>query len=359
MKTLNYLVIKNFIPVFLIALIFFMLILQLVDLFANLTQYLNQDIPFSQILLVQFYYLPKSVSSAIPTGLLFSIAFTLGSFYSSNELISVFGAGISLYRFILPFIFIGLLLSLGDFWFEEQVVIDSFKTKNEMSRELLNVTVSFSNTNVTIMSDDAKMIYKADYFNDNTITLTGLTILERDDEGSFLRRIDAGWANWKDGLWEIHQCTIYTLDKAKTEVTDRYEDVYTQENINTPPETFKRTSRNIEEMKMEEARNWINSLKKSGLPYKGALTEYYKRFAFAMTPFIVALLSSAVGGRFKKNVLLMSLLMSLVLSVVYYVTQMLTIIFAKLGYISPIIGAWGASFLFIIAAFVLFKTART
>lgn len=359
MKTLNYMVLKSFLPVFFIALVFFMLILQLVDLFANLTQYLNQGIPFSQIFLVQMYYIPKSLSSAIPTALLFSIAYTLGTFYGSNELISVFGAGISLYRFIVPLLLVGLLLSVGDFWFEEKVVIESFKTKNEMSRDLLNVTVSFSNTNVTIMSPDAAIIYKADYFNDNTLTLTGLTILEKDEDGGFFRRIDAGWANWQEGLWQIHQCRIYTLDKATNEVREQYEEVFSQENINTHPDMFRRTTRNIEEMLMGEAREWIDSLKSSGLPYKGALTEYYKRFAFALTPLIVALLSSAIGGRFKKNVLLMSLLISLVLSVIYYVTQMMTIIFAKLGYISPIVGAWGASFVFLIGAGVLLKSART
>ena len=86
----------------------------------------------------------------------------------------------------------------------------------------------------------------------------------------------------------------------------------------------------------------IKSLKKAGLPFREQLTEYYRRFSFALTPFIVSIVSSALGGRFKKNILLMSLVVSLVISVGYYVLQMVSVLFAKLGYISPLVGAWGA-----------------
>jgi lipopolysaccharide export system permease protein len=74
---------------------------------------------------------------------------------------------------------------------------------------------------------------------------------------------------------------------------------------------------------------------------------------------MVAFISSAVGGRFRKNILLMSLLTSLVFSVVYYVTQMVSVIFAKLGLIPPLAGAWGAFLLFAFATFWLFRYART
>jgi len=55
----------------------------------------------------------------------------------------------------------------------------------------------------------------------------------------------------------------------------------------------------------------------------------------------------------------MSLLTSLVVSVVYYVAQMMATLFAKLGYISPLTGAWGATIVFLAAGFYLFRVART
>ncbi len=70
----------------------------------------------------------------IVAALLFKVSFTLGSLYKNNELIAILGSSISLYRLVAPFIAIGIILSIGGFFFEDRVVIDSFKQKNEIYR---------------------------------------------------------------------------------------------------------------------------------------------------------------------------------------------------------------------------------
>ena len=93
MRTLYGMLVRAFVPVLIVAMLFFILILQLVDLFGNLTKYINNEIPFSQIMLTSFYYLPKCVAFSIPISLLFSISYTLGNFYANNELIHLTGKG--------------------------------------------------------------------------------------------------------------------------------------------------------------------------------------------------------------------------------------------------------------------------
>lgn len=359
MKTLNGMAIKSFLPVFLFSLAFFVLIFQLVDLFTYLWRYLNNDIGIIEIMNVAYLYLPKCISFALAPSLLFSIAFTLGNFYSNNELISIFGSGISLFRFIIPFLSIGLLLSVGGFYFEETVVIDSFKMKNEIQKTLLKQQVSYSNTNLTVLSQNNTVIYRADYYNDKAQTLSGVTVLFVDADGNFQQRIDGEQALWKEGKWEFQQCRIFTWDEYTNFLTETSENRYYSDLLNEPPDTFRKSVLNVDEMRRRDAREWINSLRKSGLPFRGVLTEYYKRFSLALTPIVVAFISSALGGRFKKNILLMSLLSSLVITVVYYVLQMILVLFAKLGYIPPTAGAWGTFLIFTIPGLWLFRSART
>jgi lipopolysaccharide export system permease protein len=359
MKILHFMVTKTFIPILILALLFFVLILELVDLFSNLWRYLNYEVTIKEILTVAFFYLPKCLSFSLPIALLFAISFTLGNYYSNNELIAVFGSGISLYRFILPLLVFGLIFSVFLFFFEEKIVIDTFKRKNELENTLLHQKQTYSNTNVTVMSANRRIIYHADYYNDGAKTLSGLIIVERDSEGGFLYRIDAEEAEWIDGSWIMPSCRLFQWDDKKNAIVEQFTSNYTQKNLNEPPKTFRKNVRNIDEMHLQEAEEWIQSLKKAGLPYRGALTEYFRRFSFALTPFVVALISSSIGGRFKKNILLMSLLLSLVISVVYYVTQMILVLFAKLGLIPPFAGAWGTFILFLVVSFWLFKIART
>ena len=102
MKTIYGMLLSTFILVFLISVLFFVLVIQLLDLFTNLWRYLAHDTSLGEILRIAYYYLPKCLSYAIPPGLLFSAAFTLGVLYKNNELIAILGSGVSLYRLVLP-----------------------------------------------------------------------------------------------------------------------------------------------------------------------------------------------------------------------------------------------------------------
>jgi len=84
------------------ALAFFCFVLLLVDLLANLWQYLLEGASLGVIARISFLYIPKAVSFSIPLAVLFGAAFTLSSLYASNELTVIFASGVSLLRFTLP-----------------------------------------------------------------------------------------------------------------------------------------------------------------------------------------------------------------------------------------------------------------
>jgi len=355
---------RSFFPNFLIALLFFVLTLEMVDIFANLWRYLNNDAAISEILQVALLYLPKSTSFALPPALLFAVSFTLGNLYARNELIAILGAGISFIRFIFPLLILGLLLSFSYFFFHETLVIDSYAAKNELSRQLLGQKVSYSNTDITVLGESNRNVYHADYYNDSAKTLSGLTILRRDNQGAFTGRIEAGLAeyvedNRREGGWILHDAIEYTT----TETIEMLQSSSAQQRapfFDVTPFHFQRKTKNIDELHYTEARSWVATLRKSGRSgYKSAVTDYYKRFSFALTPCIVILISAAIGSRFKKNILLMSLMTSLILSVVYYVSDMILGLFAKQGIIEPATGAWAAVLFFLALGTVLLRHTKT
>lgn len=360
MKTLNKMLFFSFLQTFLVSVFFFVFLIELVDLFANLWRYLNNDASIISILKVAWLYLPKCLIFSTSPALLFSVSYTLGTYYSHNELIAIFGSGISLLRFTFPLIIAGFLFSIGSFIFNEIFVIDSYKEKNETANILLGYTQSFSNTNITVVSTNNAVIYHSDYYNDNSKTLSGLILIIRDIKGNFKERIDAEWAEYKNELWVMNRVRIFKLNENNDKVEEKYLNSLTRDDINEPPGTFKRLVKDINELKKPEAKKWIISIRKAGLPiYREALVDYYERFSFALTPLVVIFISSSLGGRFKKNILLMSLLSSLSISVLYYVTKMILIILSKQGYLQPITGAWGAFIIFTITGMILYKNART
>lgn len=362
MNLITRLLFRNVIPVFLVSLAFFMLIIQLVDLFANLVRYLNLEIPLQAILRVQVLFLPKSFSYALPVALLFAVSYTLGQFYANNELVAVFGAGVSLRRFIAPLLFCGVLFSGGLFFFQEHVVIDTFREKNELSRQLLNITRTFSNTDVTIRAPGGTHIYSAEYYNDSSRELSRLMVLTRDARGRFMERTEAVSARWDGTHWVLQQGTVYTLEEVDGGAPVIHTRGFREEerrDLTLPPATFRRSGLDVDEMPWREARNWITALRNTGQPYRQVLADYYSRFSLSLTPFVVILLSSSLGSRFRKNILLMSLLLSLVGAVIYYVTGMVAGLMAGRGLIPPLLGAWLGVVLFTALGAFQIRIART
>ncbi len=349
--------IKLFFPIFFVTILFFLLVFELMDVFSNLWRYISQDVGFADIARIALLYLPKCISYSLPITLLFACTFVLGHLYMNNELISVFGSGISLFAFVTPLILIGLVASVGGFFFEEYVVIDTFQRKNELFQFIIKQTVSYSNSNVTVISDDNAFIYQVNYYNDKQKTLSGLTVMERDENNRLITRIDAERAEWNGENWILHRCRIFRLTDAG--YIEEEANSYSSKRISAGPGIFRRISRDIDEMASFEARSYISQLKRAGLPYQEALSKYHRKFSFALTPLIVVLIASSVGGLFQKNVLLMSLLASLSIVVVYYVIQMVAMTLSRNGYLPPIFGAWTSFTIFLGVGIGLLRIART
>ncbi|MCL2128477.1 MAG: LptF/LptG family permease [Treponema sp.] len=347
--------VRQFFPIFAVAAAMFMFLLSLIDLFANLVRYLNYEVPFSQIMKISLYYLPKSFSYALPISLLFASAYTLGDLYARNELTSVFSSGIPFWRFSLPLVFIGLLASVFSFFFDDNIVIPTLRVKNELSRRFLRQQTAENNSDIVIKAKNGQIIYSVDFYDYTVRALNGVSIVEQDSRGEFISLIRAQRATWNEDHWEFVNPVIYQWENGLLRVgplppTDAYRE---------QPDIFRRSAVKPEELPAMQERLLILDLKAAGLPYIEAQADFYHRFSFATVSFIVMVLSISMGGRFRKNILLMSLLASLSAAVVFYVMEMITMMMAKLGYIPAYIGAWFPVAIFIAIGVLLLRWAKT
>jgi lipopolysaccharide export system permease protein len=209
-----------------------------------------------------------------------------------------------------------------------------------------------------VISKDGRVVYRTDYYDDAGPTLSGVTVVERDASGAPLARTEASTAHWDGSRWVFGRVRRFERrqDGSWTEASFGS---WTQEGLDEPPDAFRSQNRDLGEMASSELASYVAFLKRAGQPFAEALAERHKRFAFAFTPLVVVLLAGAFGGRFRKNVLLMSLLASLLAATGYYVVQMLAMLLAKTGLVDPALGAWAPLVIFGTSGTLLFRFART
>jgi lipopolysaccharide export system permease protein len=347
--------IRQFLPIFSVAATMFAFLMSLIDLFANLVRYLNYEVPFAEIMRMSLFYLPKSFSYALPLSLLFASAYTLGDLYSRNELTSIFSSGIPFGRFSLSLMFIGLTASIFSFFFDDIVVIPTLRTKNELSRYYLQQDSAENTSDIVIKARNGRLIYSVDYYDFTDQVLNGINIVELDQEGQFISLVRSTEAVWTGEYWDLQNAVIYQRGDGFLRVNPLLQSTGYREH----PDIFKRNAVKAEELPAGEAGLLVKDLMEAGLPFIEAQADYYHRFSYATVSFVVMLLSISMGGRFRKNILLMSLLASLSVAVVFYVMEMISMMMAKLGYIPPFIGAWFPVGVFIVIGFFLLRSAKT
>ncbi|MFI3257585.1 MAG: LptF/LptG family permease [Spirochaetales bacterium] len=345
---------KRFVSVFMGSLAFFTFAVVLVDFLTNLWQYILENTSSLDIFTISFLYIPKAMFFAAPLAILFSAAFTLSNLYANNELIAVFSSGISLFRFTLPILVFSLIASIGFFFFEDLVVVPNYKKMVDLKKTALNQTVSYDNNRVVVLSDGGLSVYRADTYNDTTKQLFNLYIFLRHPDKTLDKIIYAQSAQWDGSRWNFVNPITYTHVNDSIVYTTGSDYVSTEN-----PDIFRNVSISIEEVSVEQAAEYIQKLKITGLPYADASAQYYKKFSYPFIIFIAVFLSIGLSGKSKKNVLLVSLASCVFASVLFYVLQMLTMLMAKFGYLSPLSGAWLPVIVFIGISIVLLRFAKT
>ncbi len=356
MRFVLYLV-RRFIPIFLGALGFFSLVLLLVDLLMNLWSFISQQVPFVQIMYVMVLYIPKTLSFSLPLSILFAVSYVLSDFYAKNELTAVFASGVSLLRFTLPLLVFSLLLSFGLFVFEDRIVVPTYEKKVTLQNKLLNTGESLDNDRIVVIANGGRIVYKVDFYDNADQTLKNMYVIFRNQDASLHAIIRAGKAVWSGNSWVLDDAVQYSPHDHSLDLTDVSQDLVAM--LNEPPETFRNNTVSVETVSVQEARAYIAHLRRAGLPVAEPLSEYYKKFSFPFVVFIVVFLSVGLSGKTRKNVLLISLVLCIGAAVLFYVTQMVTMLLAKFGYLSPLAGAWFPVVMFVFISGVLLKFART
>jgi lipopolysaccharide export system permease protein len=358
--TLYKMLFKSFFSWFAVAQFLFVLILLIIDLFFKLNDYLNFKVPIYDILLITFIYIPKSVSTTIPVAIMFGITMAIGSFYNSNELIAIYTAGISLFKFAFPLIVFNLLLSVSMIFIDANFVIpvERFRTDYYESSIKKNDYGKFDNENITIRGED-DYFWNVERFISSQNTLMNVIVFRINADYHVDYRLDAQKAVFGKNGWVFYSGVLREWDAggklAKETRFQKMADAGFREN----PSTFKRMQDDIENMTISEASDRIKFLKKKNIEYYKELTGYYKKFAFPFSLLIAALFAIGVSTISKTNVLIMSLFFSIGLTIIYYIMQLILNVLASTGKIPPIIGAWLALIIFFPITLVLIKNAKT
>lgn len=353
-KILDKYIVKQFVLSILFGLVTFALIFIVVDLMENLDDFIDQQVPREIILIYYLYFLPEIIRLTLPISILLSCMFTVGKLNNFNELTVIKASSISLYRFMLPFIVVGIVLSLFAIFFSGWIVPESNRHKvyieqNYMKKNLVNL-----GTNLFFQDEEGRYINIGFYDHyTQSISRVGIVQTERKSPPKVIKRIDSEKLIW-DSLssnWIAINVIENNFTSDSTNFIMRY-DTLIIEYLNFKPDDILIKQKRIEEMTLTELRKVIESQKKSGLDVTRLEIDYHSIIAFSFASLIVIFFGVPFSADKRSGTVAFQFGMNLFFTFIYLAFMKISQSFGKNGLMNPVITAWFANFVFIAVAII-------
>ena len=138
MKLLDKYLIKQYVITIIFGLLAFTLIFVVIDMMENLDDFIDQNATLDIILNYYLVFSPEIIKLITPVSVLFAALFTAGKAANLSEITAIKASGVSLFRFMLPFLITTLVISIASIYFAGYVVPHANTVKVNLERKYLN-----------------------------------------------------------------------------------------------------------------------------------------------------------------------------------------------------------------------------
>lgn len=355
-KTYSFFIIREFIKVFIVSIIFLMGLSFIVRSIQDLDIF--KEISIIQMIQLRILQAPVIIlRECMLASCMFASVYTMCNLTKNREILALRSCGVSVYRIISPLILAGFFICIFSIAFEDFVVVKSIVAKDRFWDKLKgrDPREYFKDRVNMIIFGENDIIYKIDKYLVDSKVMEGVMIIQKDIESNITLRIDAENARWDGESWIFYRGVLRSFDKnGHIDEREVFSELKTK--IRDNPKYFGKETRNIVNMTLEEGYKYLKMLRRMGFSYKKVLTKYHRKIATSVTFFLIVVMGLALGSMPFKNALVISFSMTLGIVLIFFFIIEIGSTFGGQGKIPPVIGGWlGNIVFFFISVFLLRK----
>lgn len=352
-KKIDIYIVKQFIKNLLFALLCFIIIFILVDLFENLDKFIDNHLSLGLVIKYYIFYAPEIIRLVTPIAVLLSTLFTVGRMLNFNEIIAVKNAGVSLFRFMLPFIVTGIVITGISIYFNNWLVPEANKRKFSIERDYLGKYREYSGLNRLYFQDSKNQIITIDVYSDADLSANKVSILifDPDTLTKLAKRIDADKMKWENNNWVLYNALEREFN-SQIEGIKNYQQIPVTKlegvsKLNLSPSQIEKKQLLPDEMSYFELRQFIDNQTKGGQNTDKLQVDYYSKISFPFSSMIVIIFGISIStGTRKRKGLAMQFGISILVSFIYLGFVKISQTFGYNGDLNPIFTAWLANIAF-------------
>ncbi len=357
-KKLDTYLLKSFFLSLMVVTLAVGLTISVIHMIEELRDFIDHHVPVLSILEYHLYFGGWIVKSFLPMFILIASLFSVSILARRNEVLAMKASGLSLYRIALPFLVVVGFLSVGHFYYNEYIFPPANKRRLEIKEYTIERKSRHALTNVANIYRQIQpgYFYTIDHFNVERGEGGDIKMYRTSDDR--LRSIiTAERIEYRDHKW-------IAFDGAEREFFDstgeRFHtfDRMVLSDIEEKPEDFAKKIGDPEDMGIEELKQYIDLMKRTGGPYTREAVDLGIKYAFPMTSFIIVLIAIPYASNPRRGGLAVSISVGALISLIYFV---LFRVLQSAGYNDKIpreVAVWGVNALFFVFGLFSMLKAR-
>lgn len=357
MTILDRYIIRQFLITFLFGLCAFLLIFLVIDLMEKLDDFIDAGVTLGVILEYYVHFMPEIIKLMTPVAMLLAALFVTGRLSQQNELAAMKSSGMSLYRFLFPFLGVALIVSLASIYFNGWVVPYSNHKKFDIERIYLRRSITATSRFNIFFQEGRTRLVSVGFYEGTSRIASRVSIEDFADTNLTVmtHRYDAQQMQWEspgsDSIsagWVLVNGSERMMDSTGRPLRN-----FTRlpvGRLSLTPAEIEEKQRKPDEMNYTELRSFIDAQEQAGQDVSRWLVDYHSKVAFPFASLVVVLFGVPFSSNKRRSGTAIEFGISVAVTFIYLGFMKTSQVFGYNGDLNPLLTAWLANLIFLGAA---------
>ncbi|HSV30810.1 MAG TPA: LptF/LptG family permease [Atribacteraceae bacterium] len=317
--------------------------------------FVNKRVPLLIVLEILLLYIPAHMVMTFPISGLLASQLTLSRLCRESELVAIEAGGVSLKRFLQPFLIFGLFVSLGAYAINDFVVPEANHRAQVLIREFVyKEGPPRIEQNVFFRDADNRYFYVGEIDNESW-ELRNIIIYELGTRHDYPDVILAQTGLWQDEHWILREGVTHRYN----ELGHLIQEIEFSEMVIDMREELKdffTRQRSPEELSSRDLSRQIDILRQAGAATENYEVAYYLKMAIPFSAFVFLLFGMPLGIQRTRDPKALGVIVTVLMAFVYNMLLSITRSLGRGGVMEPWLAAWLPDILFGVLGLILFVT---
>lgn len=352
-------VVKRMMMTFIFVFLSMTLVFYIVTIMELVDNIIENKVAFIYLLKYVYYYTPEIIKFVLPVSILTSVLLTFSVMSKNNEIVAVQVSGISLYRLTLPAIIIGILMSLGYFYLQENIAPEANRNAQKMMdiiRKRETPKEQELHKNWVVGNQDEFYFY--DYPNTKEQKYVRFNVIYLDKTFSLIKRVSAKYARWANDS-ELILEDGFERDFKDNQPVNFKEFISRRLAVDGGKGLFYRKIKDFRNMNIESLKEYIAYLQKSKSDTRRYEAQLQNKYAFPFATLVMVLIAIPFSFMMGKKGTLYGIGFAVGISIIFWGAFSIFSALGSAALLSPFFSAFAPIFIFSGISIYLFMHVKT